>query len=146
MNRRLNTATVVALAALALACPTGSPRAQTAEAALPPADPMDTPAAEAPPSIAVDFAPGSAWLSDQAITGLDLFTYYNVLKGPVQRVRIVVHADEPGLAARRAEAVAAFVESKGVARADMSVEDAASDLPTVADDGDAEPRIEIFTR
>jgi len=81
----------------------------------------------------VYFALGSAWLSDRAITQVDYFTYYDLIKTPTQNIRITGYADEQGspqynlwLSKRRAEAVAAYMETKGVPRSRMIITGAGS--------------------
>ncbi len=74
------------------------------------------------------FSLGSAWLTDRAIAQVDYFTYYDVIKTPVQSIHITGYADDQGsaesnlrLSKRRAEAVAAYMETKGIRRSHMII-------------------------
>lgn len=80
----------------------------------------------------VFFEPGSALLTNTAITQIDYFTYYDVITTPTQSIRITGYADErataaanQALAARRAMAVADYMATKGVPRGRMVVMGAA---------------------
>jgi len=76
----------------------------------------------------VHFATGSASLTDAAIAQIDYFTYYNIIATPTRSVRITGFADEQGsaeankaLSARRAQAVASYMATKGVPRSRMTI-------------------------
>ena len=122
-----------------------------------PGEAMPGPALSTPPAMAaatrhdlpdVTFAFGSAWLSDRAIAQVDYFTYYDVTTTPVHSIHITGYADETGsarsnllLSRRRAEAVAAFMETKGVPRSRMIISGAGS---VAGGDPAANRRVEVM--
>ena len=134
MTRLSRNAALAVAVAFALTLPVAS--ALAADAAAPPQTatmpvPAQPPAAQTSKVHTIYFEPGRAQLGDGQIIQLNAFIYNNIQRSGTSPIRVVGYADPTGgaranhqLSRRRAEAVANYLEYRGIPRDRLVVEGA----------------------